>query len=128
MPEPTTIEELRDWLARRAGYGLPGDPAMLSDGRSVKLTKYARKETVEGFGTRIVFEDVHPIADTIDAAVRALPEGWGCWHQDDEWLSVKKLGTDDWVRVNATGHTPEAIRRDLLALARLAWIAEGAEP
>ena len=71
----------------------------------------------------------HPIADTIDAAVLAFPEGWILQMNDlFVFASLRPFEVEGGVQVKRTGHTPDAIRRDLLALARLAWIAEGAEP
>lgn len=116
MPEPTTTRELEDWHARRTGWT-----------KSIEDSLWHHDGDVGSFVREGMIN--HPIAPTIDAAVLAMPEGWVWERGNGGYVAFKTRDTDTAVFVeHETGDTPEAIRRDLLALARLAWIAEGATP
>lgn len=71
-PHTATLDEIRDWLAREDGYGLPGDRGVIYDGTSVTLAKFHKKE----HNGRIVLCDEHPHPPTLDGAASAMPEGW----------------------------------------------------
>lgn len=116
MTEPTTIEELESWHARRAGWMFGSTEYRTHD--HWHRDQWPSMDD-EGY-------DCHPIAPTIDAAVRAFPKGWQ-WERYSTTIVAWSLKHSHTPDVTVTGHTTDDIRRDLLALARLAHIAEGAE-
>jgi hypothetical protein len=90
-----TTQERRDWLARDEGWGLPGDRAVCMDGTTGTLTSFARfapfpSGLTEPQRPRQVQKE-HPIPDTLDAAAKALPEGW-LWSRE-----LMFNGTIHWV-------------------------------
>lgn len=79
-----TTDEIRDELARRAGWNKPGTP--------IPLTKDWRLGTAEtqsfvyghwwkAFGETTMRQYDHPFPPTLDGANAAVPEGWFPWER-----------------------------------------------
>jgi hypothetical protein len=90
-----TTQERRDWLAIDQGWFAPGDPIPKGPGTSWPqdkpgyLTLDCWYKRIEGIGSRS--QSKHPIDDTLDAAAKALPEGW-LWSRE-----LMFNGTIHWV-------------------------------
>ncbi len=82
-----TTQECRDWLARKMGWGCPGDRAILLDGTTGTLTRYVRSRN--GWPNEIL--DSCPMPATIDAAA-VLPEGWSWQVNDLYWHAFPRSG------------------------------------
>lgn len=71
-PQPPTLDELRDWHAKRAGW--VSEPHWLADEDDETLSWW--KYTIsKQHGGRTYHRD-HPFPSTLDGAASAMPEGW----------------------------------------------------
>jgi len=120
-----TLDELRDWHARRAGWNEPGtEPERTGD----FVMDAMRQTLARGSWWKIVGNDFqrssnHPFPPTLDGADASFPKGW-------EWGRTPPRG--DWCAVSLergiteqtayTGDKP----RDLYELSKLAWEQEAA--
>lgn len=124
-----TTQERRDWLARDEGWYAPMTnpqaPGALEWTKVFPEYPYLRPC---GWGKD---DCKHPIPDTLDAAAKALPDGWmwvKCWAIDEtDYLAVKYMayGVDDHeVIVPDTGD--EKHDRFVLAIAARMAMKKGA--
>jgi hypothetical protein len=114
-PTTMTLDEIRDWAARRHGWdtGIDGESNIYYWWKAPFLVDTATHH--------------HPIPPTLDAIAGLMPSGWKTFRvwkgQAGEWRAYVRRGTgDDWDRVTTidTGN-------ELLDRARLAMLATLAE-
>ena len=128
-----TLDELRSWHAKRAGWVEPGAPILRDDGTYTAFASWVRiTDTIKesaGFKSVTlapsVHDAIHPFPPTLDAADASFPPNWR-WTRDyncqSEWWAAFPKGWDgeEYPTVPDTGDKVF----DLYALSKLAWEQE----
>ena len=83
-PQPPTLDELRDWHAKRAGWVYEPEQ---TDGMG-HCCSYWWKYTISPKHGGRTYSPTHPFPATLDGAASAMLEGWGWWKGVDRWRAI----------------------------------------
>jgi len=119
-----TLDQLRDWHAKRVGWNAPGTMPERTDDFVIDAI---RRTLARGSWWKIVGDDFkrssdHPFPPTLDGADASFPAGFEWQRNAKLWVLFRKFAEFATASVNDTGDKI----RDLYELSKLAWEQEAA--